>query len=83
MQNAQGLAAIIESLKGEPAAVVQLGPLLVVKAPDPDVGSAILCRMLTAKELRMLETHPALLRDPSGLMAQLTAPDHDQEIEQA
>jgi len=83
MQNAQGLAAIIESLKGESAAVVQLGPLVVVKAPTPDFGSAILCRMLTAKELRMLEAHPDLLRDPCGLMAQLTATGQDEQIEQA
>lgn len=83
MQNAQGLAAIIESLKGESAAVVQLGPLVVVKAPTPDFGSAILCRMLTAKELRMLEAHPDLLRDPCGLMAQLTVTGQDEQIEQA
>lgn len=83
MQNAQGLAAIIEALKGEPAAVVQLGPLLVVKTPAPDTGSAILCRMLTAKELRMLETRPDLLKDPSKLMTQLTASDYHREIGQA
>jgi hypothetical protein len=82
MQNAQGLAAIIEALKGEPAAVVQLGPLVVVKTPTPDTGSAILCRMLTAKELRMLQTRPDLLKDPSGLMAELTASGYEPEIEQ-
>jgi transcriptional regulator with XRE-family HTH domain len=83
MQNAQGLAAIIESLKGESAAVIQLGPLVVVKAPRSGVGSAILCKVLTAKELRMLEARPDLLKDPCGLMAQLTGTDHSEQIEQA
>jgi hypothetical protein len=83
MQNAQGLAAIIESLKGESAAVIQLGPLMVVKAPASDGGSAILCRALTAKELRMLEARPDLLKDPCGLMAQLTGTDQGEQIEQA
>jgi len=83
MQNAQGLAAIIESLKGESAAVIQLGPLVVVKAPTSGVGSAILCKVLTAKELRMLEARPDLLKDPCGLMAQLTDTNHGEQIEQA
>jgi hypothetical protein len=83
MQNAQGLAAIIESLKGESAAVVQLGPLVVVKTPTPDRSSAILCRTLTTKELRMLEARPDLLRDPGKLMAQLTVTEQDGPIEQA
>lgn len=83
MQNAQGLAAIIESLKGESAAVVQLGPLVVVKASTSDLGSAILCKVLTAKELKILEARPDLLRDPSRLMAQLTEPSRDDSIELA
>lgn len=83
MQNAQGLAAIIEALKGESAAVIQLGPMVVVKAPRPDCESAILCRMLTAKELRMLEADPGLLRDPIALMARLTAAGEDKQIESA
>jgi hypothetical protein len=83
MQNAQGLAAIIESLKGERAAVIQLGPLIVVKAPRPDCESAILCRTLTPKELRMLEADPGLLTDPIALTARLTAPGEHKQIEEA
>ncbi len=83
MQNAQGLAAIIAALKGEPAAVIQLGPLVVVKAPRLDGESAILCRTLTAKELRMLEADPGLLKDPIALMARLTIPGEDKQIGQA
>jgi len=83
MQNAQGLAAIIESLKGESAAVVQFGSLVVVKAPTPNGGSAILSRILTARELRMLEARPDLLRDPGELMAQLTATGREGQTEQA
>jgi transcriptional regulator with XRE-family HTH domain len=82
MQNAQGLAAIIEALKAESAAVVQLGPLVVVKTPTSDNRSAILCRTLTAKELRMLEARPDLLRNPCKLMAQLTVAEQDGPIEQ-
>jgi hypothetical protein len=83
MQNAQGIAAIIESLKGEPAAVVQLGPLVVVKAPARNLDGVILCRMLTAKELRMLESRPGLLTDPCELMAQLNGSGEAKQVEQA
>lgn len=83
MQNAQGLALIIEALKGEPAAVIQLGPLVVVKVRRPDGESAILGRILTAKELRMLEVDPGLLKDPIVLMARLTNPGEGKQIEQA
>ena len=83
MQNAQGLAAIIESLKGESAAVVQLGPLVVVKASTPDLGGAILCKVLTPKELKILEERPDLLRSPSALMTQLAELSQDDRIEQA
>jgi len=83
MQNAQGLAVLIEALKGEPAAVIQLGPLILVKAPRPEGDSAILCRKLTPKELRMLEVNPGLLRDPVTLMARLATPDEGHHIAQA
>lgn len=71
MQNAQGAAAIIEALKDETSAVVQLGPLLIVKVPSPDGRSTTLCKTLTASELKMLEQDPSLLADPISLVAQL------------
>ena len=83
MQNAQGLAAIIEALKGERAAVIQLGPLLVVKIPTHDEESAILCKTLTASELKQLERHPDLLADPVKLVSQLPSFAEDPAIEQA
>jgi hypothetical protein len=82
-QSTQGLTTIIESLKDEPAAVVQLGSLVIVKAYTSDLGSTILCRTLTVKELQMLEARPDLLRDPAGLMARLTASDEDDRRVQA
>lgn len=84
MQNAQGLALLIEALKGEPAAaVIQLGPLVLIKARRPDGESTILGRILTAKELRMLEVDPGLLKDPIVLMTRLTNPGEGKQIEQA
>jgi hypothetical protein len=71
LQNAQGAAAIIEALKDETAAVVQLGPLLIVKVPDPGGRSITLCKTLTASELKKLEQNPGLLADPIELVAQL------------
>ena len=81
MQNAQGLAAIIESLRGETAAVVQLGQLLVIKAPSTDGKSNIICKTLTPKELRSLERQPELLTDPCGMMARFSITEHAGEIE--
>jgi hypothetical protein len=49
--------------------------------PDPDAGSAILCRMLTAKELLLVETRPDLLRNPVELLVQLTAVDCEHEVD--
>jgi hypothetical protein len=82
MQNAQGVAAIIVALKDEPAAVIQMGPMILVKAPRPDRESAVLCRMLTPQELRILEADPSLLRDPIGLMACLMTQERGEQEEQ-
>ena len=69
MQNAQGVAAVIVSLKGERSAVVQLGPLLIVKVPSASGDSIILTRTLGPQELRELERNPILLTDPIRLVA--------------
>lgn len=82
MQNAQGLAAIISALKGERAAVIQLGPLLVVKVPTHDGESTVLCKTLTASELKRLERDPGLLSDPIQLVSQLPSFAEDAAIEQ-
>jgi hypothetical protein len=82
MQNAQGLAAIIDALKGERAAVIQLGPLLVVKIPIHDGESTVFCKTLTLSELKKLEQNPSLLADPVTLASQLSFFAEDPDIEQ-
>jgi hypothetical protein len=74
MQNAQGLAAIIKALENESAAVIQLGPLLVVKTSGADGASSIHCKTLTPVELRELERRPELLKKPDEILLLLEPP---------
>lgn len=71
MQNAQGLAAIIKALEKESSAVIQIGPLLILKASNADGSSAVSCKTLTPSELRLLERRPELLNDPTSILLML------------
>ena len=72
-QSATGAGAIINSLKNEPAAVVLMGSVLIVKTPGIDGYPVIAAKDLTAVELKALERQPDLLLDPLGILSRLPA----------
>jgi hypothetical protein len=70
--NANALASLLTSLKSEPAAIIQIGSVLLVKTPNgPNGEGAVFGKTLTLYELRALERHPELLGDPIGILSQL------------
>lgn len=77
LNNAQGLAALIQALEKESAAAIQLGPLLLIKTCRPDGASQVYSCTLTPAQLKHLERHPELLKDPGGLQAALDAAGHE------
>lgn len=78
-QNAVGMAALIESIKDERAAVIQVGSLLLVKVPSGADDSVLMCKTLTAKQMLHLERNPGLLRQPVEIVAALASVEDDQE----
>ena len=61
-------AQLIKALDTVHEAAAQIGSLLVLKRTDSDGRSYIATRTLTYKEMRLLEMHPDLLRQPSLLL---------------
>lgn len=65
------VSAVIESLKGEENAAIQLSSLLIIKRTDERGGSTIATRTLTQKELVYLERNPSLVNDPVAILGVL------------
>jgi hypothetical protein len=65
----EAVAAMINSLKNVPEAVVQVGSILLIKT-----DGTVVARSLSVKELRYLETHRALLKNPQAILGALNDP---------
>lgn len=59
---ANAVASVVRAVEGMDSAVVQLSSLIVVKH-----GGALICRVLTEREIRILADHPELLKSPAEL----------------
>ena len=65
---AEAASQLITALKDTSAACVQVGSLLLVKAPNSNGDSAIFTRTLTAKELKELEENQSILGQPERVL---------------
>jgi len=65
---AEATSALIQALKDTPAACVQVGSLLLVKAPNNKGDSGIFVRTLTPFELKELEENQSILGKPEQIL---------------
>lgn len=65
---AEAASQLITALKDTSAACVQVGSLLLVKAPNNNGDSAIFTRTLTTKELKELEENQSILGQPEKVL---------------
>lgn len=65
---AEAASQLIASLKDTSAACVQVGSLLLIKAPNNNGDSAIFSRTLTEKELKELEENQSILGKPEKVL---------------
>ena len=65
---AEAASQLISSLKDIPAACIQVGSLLVVKAPNNNGESAIFTRTLSHNELKQLEENQSILGKPGQIL---------------
>jgi hypothetical protein len=59
---ANAVASVVRAAEGMDSAVIQLSSLIVVKH-----GGALICRVLTEREIGILADHPELLKSPAEL----------------
>ncbi|TCC60606.1 hypothetical protein E0H73_22045 [Kribbella pittospori] len=70
-RQAQAVGDLVLKLAGVRSAAIRVGSILIVKySPQPD-DPIILCRTLTAAEVRALDQFPAILHNPPMVMDQL------------
>jgi hypothetical protein len=65
---AEGTAALIQSLQGQSAAVCQIGSILLVKSTDSAGHSQVMTRTLTQSEIVALEQQPSALKSPVDVL---------------
>lgn len=64
-------ASVIESLKEEDEAVIQLSSLLIVKRKNSNGKSTIETRQLSQKEIIYFEHNPQMIKNPGNVLEQL------------
>jgi hypothetical protein len=67
-------ASLIGALNTVPNACIQVGTLLLVKATDAAGKSAVVARTLTQDELKRLEEHQSILKQPEAILEFLQTP---------
>ena len=82
IDNNLGTAAssVIQALKGEDNAAIQLSSLLIVKRTDDNGKSVIATRTLTQKELVYLERNPSLVQNPKDILELLDSVRKTEDI---
>lgn len=65
---AEAAASLIQALNTTGNACIQVGSLLLVKATRGDGQTAIIARTLTFDELKRLEEHQSMLRQPEAIL---------------
>ena len=78
---AEAAAALLNALKGEDAAVVQIGSIVVLKFIDASGGARTVVRSLTQREMIYMEEHPELLKNPSDILQQIHYTGSGEDIE--
>jgi hypothetical protein len=68
---AAAAAALIASIKDEPAAAIQIGSILVLKHFDEAGQSQLVVRSLTKRQMMYIEDHPHIMKAPAELIEAL------------
>lgn len=77
---AEAASQLIASLKDTPAACVQVGSLLLIKAPNNNGNSAIFTRTLTTNELKELEENQSILGKPEQVLEWLQGCNNTKQL---